>query len=255
MSDLRLAFLLILIAIPSLIGAAFFSGPVMQDPEYHLFADSRTLLGVPNFWNVATNLALLIAGLAGLHAALLRRTDPLFILWIVFFLGMVLTAIGSASYHLDPSNESLFWDRLAMSVGFAGLFAIVIGEYVSAKSAKWLLLPLLLTAAASVVFWISTERLGAGDLRPYLLVQFLPLLLIPIIVYAGRGHLGIWIAFAVAFYFVAKLAEYYDAEIYSAGGLLSGHSLKHLFAALAPAAMLVGLKRRQQEPRVRDFPK
>src|SRR4029077_315822 len=26
--------------------------PIPQDPSYHQFADQRTLLGIPNFWNV-----------------------------------------------------------------------------------------------------------------------------------------------------------------------------------------------------------
>ena len=46
---------------------------------------------------------------------------------------------------------------------------------------------------------------------------------------------------------LAKIFEYYDAAIFAMGGLLSGHTLKHLVAALAPLALLAALRRRNHD--------
>jgi hypothetical protein len=40
--------------------------PIPQDPSYHQFADQRTLLGIPNFWNVVSNLPFVLVGAIGL---------------------------------------------------------------------------------------------------------------------------------------------------------------------------------------------
>jgi hypothetical protein len=231
------------------------SSPIAQDPAYHLFADYRTFLAVPNFWNVMSNVPFIVVGALGFRFSLRITNDPLRNAWLVFFAGIFLTAFGSGYYHLAPDNDTLAWDRLTMTIGFMSFVAIVIGEYVSVAWGRRLLVPLLATGAASVFYWVYTESLGAGDLRPYALVQFLPMLLIPLVVIArrSRSDLGPYIAWMIAFYVAAKVAEHYDAEIFAAGTLLSGHSLKHIFAALAPACLLFGLRRRRWSP-VSDFP-
>jgi len=221
--------------------------PFPQNPAYHLFADERTLLGVPNFWNVMSNVPFLIVGILGLKVAWEQKQEPLRIVWLAFFGGIFLTAFGSGWYHLDPNNVSLAWDRLTMTIGLTSFVAIVIGEYVSVDWGKRLLIPLLVAGAASVYYWIHTESLGAGDLRPYAVVQFLPMLVVPIIVIArrSRSDLGPYIVCMIAVYVVAKAPEHFDAQVFAAGNLLSGHSIKHIFSALAPACLLVGLWKRQ----------
>ena len=223
------------------------SSPIAQDPAYHLFADNRTLLTIPNFWNVMSNLPFVVVGVLGYRTALRNTADPLHNAWLVFFAGIFLTAFGSGYYHLAPDNDSLSWDRLTMTIGFMSFVAIVIGEYLSVDWGKRLLAPLLVVGAASVFYWLHTESVGAGDLRPYALVQFLPMLLVPVIVITrrARSDLGPYIAWLIAFYVAAKVAEHYDAEIFAVGKLLSGHSLKHVFAAIAPACLLVGLRKRR----------
>lgn len=235
----------------------FLMNPVAQDPAYHAFADPRVVLGIPNFWNVVSNLAFLAAGWAGLVETAGHRADPLRMAWITFFAGILLTAFGSAWYHLAPNNESLAWDRLAMTVGFAGFVAIIVGEYASIAWARGLLLPLLLAGIASVGYWIRTEQSGAGDLRAYALIQFLPMLAIPALVWVRRqrSSLSPWVGTMLALYALAKLFEHYDAAIYGAGQLLGGHTLKHFAAAAGAAALLAGLrrKRRTGQP-VRQIP-
>jgi hypothetical protein len=50
----------------------------------------------------------------------------------------------------------------------------------------------------------------------------------------------------VLFYGLAKLFELFDHQVYQAlGGVVSGHALKHLFAAGATACVLVILYRRR----------
>ncbi|MFQ5634751.1 MAG: ceramidase domain-containing protein [Gammaproteobacteria bacterium] len=229
--------------------AAVLAPPVPQDLSYHVFADRREMLGVPNFWNVSSNLPFLFVGLAGLMVAG-KRTDAGMIPalrtgYLVFFTGVALVAAGSGYYHLNPSNESLVWDRLPMTFSFMAFFAVIIGENISVRSGVRLLWPLVALGVMSVVYWHFSELQGRGDLRPYALVQFLPMLLIPVILllyrspFTSRG----WIWTALCAYGASKLTEFADQPIYEALGL-GGHALKHLLAAAGALAILYALLRR-----------
>lgn len=236
--------------------AAFFAfvAPIPQDPAYHAFADKRTILGIANFWNVMSNLPFLVVGLWGmLHVFRHGQTacaPGLGLAYIVFFAGIFLTAFGSGYYHLRPANDPLVWDRLPMTIGFAGLFSIIVGEFVSVRIGRAILIPLLLLGAFSVEYWAYTEARGAGDLRAYAVVQFLPMMLIPVILLTHQPLTGAvryyWIM--LMFYILAKVVEFFDAAIYAAGGLISGHSVKHLFAASAAATLLYALSQRSSLP-------
>lgn len=224
--------------------------PIPQDPLYHRFVDQRPLFGVANFLNVVSNLPFLLVGGAGLFFAATCRsllTRQLRLLWLVFFFGIALTTFGSGYYHLVPSNESLLWDRLPMTLGFMSLVAIITAEYSSPSLARILLVPLLLIGIGSVMYWSHTEALGRGDLRPYAIVQFLPMLLIPLTIslYASRSDLGRYVWWMIGFYLLAKLAEFFDAQLYALGQVVSGHSLKHVIAAMAPLSILYGLRQRE----------
>ncbi len=228
--------------------AALLADPVAQDPAYHLFADRRSLFGIPNFLDVVSNLPFALVGAAGLYFVSRGTSDASnSTAWRVFFIGVFLTAFGSGYYHLAPDNDTLVWDRLPMTIAFMGFVAIIIGEYLSERLAKTLLLPLLVAGAASVFYWAHTEALGRGDLRAYALVQFLPMLLIPLVIvlYRGRSDLGPYVGWMVFFYIAAKLLEFFDTAIFAAGDIVSGHSLKHVFAAMAPASLLYGLRQRR----------
>ena len=219
---------------------------IPQDPNYHVFADQRGFGGFPNVLNVMSNLPFLVFGFLGWRAVqrnnsmVTAETRPA---WLIFFFGIALTAFGSSYFHWQPNNESLVWDRLPMTIGFMSLVSIIISEYFSPLLGKKLLIPLLVVGIGSVAFWAYTESIGVGDLRPYAIVQFLPILLIPMIIflYQGRSDLGRYVWWMIAFYVLAKVLEYYDSELYSAGHILSGHSLKHLAASLAPASVVYGL--------------
>ena len=121
-----------------------------------------------------------------------------------------------------------------MTVAFMAFFSVILAEHVNAKLGKRLLWPLVLFGLFSIIYWQYTESIGAGDLRLYGLVQFLPLLLVPVIfvVYPKKfthSHLLWWF---LGMYVVAKLLEYFDEPIFTGLVVISGHSLKHLAAAL-----------------------
>ena len=224
--------------------------PVSQDPAYHNFADQRNISGIPNFWNVVTNIPFLVLGITGffkIQNQELRGVLPdLFKAYLTFFLGLVLTGLGSGYYHLDPSNSTLVGDRMAITVTFMSFFVLIFGESISTRTASRLLLPLLFLGLASVVYWNITENLGTGDLRFYALVQFLPMLLIPLmLLFYGSCLSGRrWILAIILVYGVAKISEMYDQQIYELIGF-SGHSLKHLIAAFGAFLFLKGLEVRK----------
>ena len=214
--------------------------PAMPQPlEYHDFADQRSMLGVANFLDVASNAGFLRAGLAGLMVAMRRDTRfahraerwP----YAVFFLGVVLTAAGSAYYHLAPDNERLFWDRLPMTIAFMSLIAAQVTERISLRAGLWLLVPMLAVGAASVVYWIATERAGAGNVIPYAALQAYAVaaLLLIALTRPSRSTRGGDIYLVFACYVAAKLLEHFDREILGLGHWVSGHTLKHFAAALA----------------------
>jgi hypothetical protein len=234
-----------------LITGVFLVDPIAQDPSYHAFADARRILGIPNFWNVMSNLLFLLTGIAGLRFLTVSERcgllPSLLPAYRVFFAGVLLTALGSGWYHLGPGNESLVWDRLPMTLAFMGFFSAVLGEHVSESLARHLLLPLLLAGAGSVLFWWLGETGGHGDLRPYVLVQFLPMILVPLILllYPSRFDRTGFIWAMIFVYATSKLFEYADYSVFGAGGLISGHSVKHVVAALASLLFLHGLRTRQ----------
>ena len=223
--------------------------PIPQDPEYHYFADQRTLFGIPNFWNVISNLPFIPVGIAGLF--LLSR--PLVAGGLAsqrtgyagFFLGATLIGLGSGYYHLEPTNYSLVWDRLPMTLAFMAFVAVIIGENIDETAGRRVLLPLLIVGLLSVGYWYYTELLGHGDLRPYALVQFLPMLLLPLILWLFRGPFisNLWVWLAMLCYGASKFAEAADLLVYETLGI-SGHSFKHVLAALGVLAFYMALMRR-----------
>jgi hypothetical protein len=203
--------------------------PILQDQSYHQFADQRTILGIPNFWNVVSNLPFLVVGAAGLRR--FRNNQAT----VVFFLGVFLTGIGSSYYHWDPSDDTLFWDRLPMTLAFAAILALVVEERVNVRLGMILLWPALATGLFSLLLWRWT-----GDLRLYFWMQFFPglaVILLFLLYPAKYTGMSYWIS-AGLLYALAKVFEFTDEPIFSANGLLSGHTLKHLAAAAACFAIL-----------------
>jgi ceramidase len=210
--------------------------PIPQDQSYHQFADQRTIFGIPNFWNVVSNLPFLAVGAAGLQR--FRYPPATF----VFFLGVFLTGIGSSYYHWNPNDDTLFWDRLPMTLSFAAILALIVEERVNARIGSILLWPALAIGLFSLLVWRWTD-----DLRLYFWVQFFPAFAVLLLfflyrpLYTGTYY---WIAAGVL-YALAKVFEFTDEAIYRAGHFLSGHTLKHFAAAASCFAILRYFQTRQ----------
>ncbi len=226
----------------------FFVSPIAQPLEFHRFADNRTILGIPNFLDVTSNLLFLAAAIYGLkllydprdgreRAHFESRSEG--IPYTTFFIASGLTCFGSIYYHLAPDNFTLVWDRLPMTIMFGSILSIVISERIS-RRAGFILLPLLiLLGLFSIWHWYQSELAGAGDLRIYLMVQFAPVILILYMLffmpsrYSRGGRFG-WI---LLLYLLAKAAELLDREIFDMQQWISGHTIKHILAAMAVFAL------------------
>jgi len=257
MDKVKTAKILITFIIVVGIVGVWFLEPIAQDVKYHIFTDQRTILTIPNFWNILSNLPFLLVGIAGLISIFaspgIFLSSEMKIAYILFFSGVALTAVGSGYYHLSPDNESLVWDRLPMTIVFMALFSIVIAEYISARLAKLILWPLIILGVFSVVYWHMTESEGNGDLRLYILVQFVPMMVIPLILLFFKSEYndsrGYWmLLFAYA---VAKVFEHFDEAIYNALPVLSGHSIKHIVAAIG-IFMLLRMYNTRENLKVKD---
>jgi hypothetical protein len=203
--------------------------PILQDQGYHQFADVRTLLGIPNVWNVVSNIPFIVVGCLGLAQC---RDDAA---TVAIFFGILLTGFGSTYYHWSPNDSTLFWDRLPMTLCFAAILSAVVEERVDARAGAMLLRPLLAIGIFSLLLWRWTD-----DLRLYAWAQFFPFTVVVLILqffppkFTGASY---WVAAAVL-YALAKLLEFLDEQIYSIGMIVSGHTLKHLAAAAASFAVL-----------------
>jgi hypothetical protein len=243
---------LLLITLACVVGAIF--APAMPQPQaYHQFADIRAWCGVVNFLNVISNAPFLVAGAWGL--AVVFRRDGAFIdsreqlPYLVFFLGALLTSFGSAYYHLAPDNPRLVWDRLPMTLGFAGLVAAAIAERMDFRLGLRTLWPLLAVGVFTVIYWYGTERAGAGNVMPYGIYQGWSILIIVLVLAwypATRYTHGRMLAWAAIWYGLAKVFETFDRQIFDLlGGVVSGHSIKHVLAAIGVFAIVRQLQLRQ----------
>lgn len=234
---------LVVLAIAAVSFAAMFSqAPFAQDQNYHRFADSRPFLGIPNFGDVASNIAFLIAGLAGLKVCLSKPMGSLRSAWIVSFAGIALVGVASSYYHWNPNDYTLVWDRMSLTVGFMGLFVAFLGEYVSERF-RWFLWPAVLLGVFSVLYWH-----WAQDLRLYYWIQLIPLLLLPLVLalYKPKYSHGWLLLAGVGWYALAKLAELGDKVVFAtAQGVISGHTIKHLLAGVGCWSIMLAVKRRE----------
>jgi hypothetical protein len=220
-------------------------GPIPQPPHYHDFADQRIWFGIPNAADVLSNVGFAAVALWGWLRLAPRNDHPALRNgwpgYRLFLIALLATAVGSAFYHWAPDDGRLVWDRLPIALACAGLLTAVYAETHDSTNVVRTTTWLAVAAAASVLWWYVTELGGAGDLRPYLLLQGAPLVLIPLWQALARAPAADRLAFGIAIllYAAAKAAELNDATVLAALGWLSGHTIKHLLAALA-AGVVVG---------------
>jgi hypothetical protein len=227
------------------------SNPIPQKNEYHIFSDTKEILSVPNTIIVVSNLPFLIVGLLGLYE--LSNENNLNIInqnklaYYIFFAGTALVGLGSGYYHLWPDNQTLAWDRVPMTITIMALFSIVISEFISVEYGRKLLIPLILFGLFSVLYWYISELNGKGDLRFYAVVQFFPMLAIPIIITFFTSKFTLVSAYwwLLAAYLLAKVFEHFDTQIHEILTVVGGHSIKHLSAAVGIYVLLVSFRRRR----------
>jgi len=221
---------------------------IPQDPAYHDFADARTLLGVPNAFDVLSNVFFLAFGLAGLvlHArGRLRYVDhSMRAAGLLLFSGFVLTALGSAYYHWQPSDGRLLWDRLGMVVAFAGVLGMAANQRVSSRAGSLMLVLALVAGVVSVAWFAAT-----GSVTPYAVLQFGGIALVAGLLWRTPRCIGPNWAALIGAYAVAKAFEMADSQIDAiSAGVVSGHALKHVVAAFAALAVIVPMRARDPHP-------
>lgn len=229
---LKICFIMLVVIIS--VGMILGMKPVSQDVGYHAFADDAKRFGVVNANDVISNAGFIIAGIVGLMRLRSWPSSNTIKLWRFFFFSVILVGFGSAYYHLRPSNTTLIWDRLPMTLGFAALTSCLFAERLGVKMGHRLFGPLAASGMLSVIYWWITEQAGAGDLRPYILVQYLPMVLIPLILLLFPKSSGqnkfYWLLFSS--YLAAKFFEINDIEVFHlTHQVISGHTIKHLAAA------------------------
>jgi len=252
-----LAFFLGLLLLIGIVGPAL---PAAEVAIALVFADTRSWHGLPNAMDVLSNLPFVLMGCWGLywlnridrahHEALAGfplappASDPpdntLDCAWL-FFAGLIATAAGSAFYHLAPDAPRLAADRAGMAVAFAGLIGVAVCERVSQRAgwpAAWFVLTTGLLSAE-----IAQET---GNVLPWALVQFGGMALVLTLALSRpiTGAVGLRLGWVIAAYVLAKAFELADHPIYEATqGVISGHTLKHLCAAMAALPVLTALQR------------
>lgn len=236
----RHAIVLLWLALLATAGLAL-HGPIVQWADYHHFADARPWAEVPNAWNVLSNLPFAIAALWAWPR--LREAGAA---WRAFCIAIGATTLGSSIYHWQPGDFTLLIDRLPIAWACTALLCAFLGERVHARwqspgvvGIAWI------GATAAVAWWGVGNTMGVGDLRPYVLVQFMPMLLIPASLLLRMAPVTspavpAWPWWAVlVLYAGAKGLEVADAGVMQMTlHAVSGHSLKHLLAALAAGVLL-----------------
>jgi hypothetical protein len=246
----------LLIVSVAIVAVVFLFPAIPQSETYHDFADHRAIAGIRNCLNVLSNAFFLLVGWMGLqfiqrsHSGEGSPFSDSVDRWayLIFFAAVGATAFGSAYYHLRPDDERLVWDRLPMAVGFMALLAAVVCERTTPKNGLNYLVWLPIWGISSVAYWNFTQRHGEGDLRPYIIVQFgsLVAILLMMALFRPRFTRGTDLLISLAIYGAAKVFEEADKLIFRLGGIVSGHTLKHLAAAISTYWILRMLRLRKR---------
>lgn len=236
----RIEWISVLVLVALLFGMGFLD-PVPQSQNYHHFIDTRALdLGgifIPNASDVLSNLAFVLVGMAGI--ALIARFDPLQQHALgLFFVGLILTGMGSAAYHWAPNDQTLVWDRLPMMLAFSGVLGAIATERLGREPGLHWMLSWIYLGSLSIALWLIGD-----DLRLWIIVQLGGVMLIALWLInppaKGRDRPLPWQWLIVA-YVLAKGFELNDEAIWRmTDGVVSGHALKHIVAAAGLIPVLV----------------
>lgn len=222
------------------LGLAALVSPAFPYGAGLLFADTRHWHGVPNAMDVFSNLPFAVLGGWGLWRLKTSERQPTLVCAELFFIGLLVTALGSTFYHLHPDLQRLAGDRAGMTVAFAGLIGLAVADRVSRRAAwptAWFVL-----AAGLLAAYVHQRT---GNVVPWALVQFggMALVVALALLRPVGGATGLQLFGVIAFYAAAKLLEISDHAIFDATNhMISGHSLKHMVAALAALPVIAAIK-------------
>ena len=226
-----------LFAILAIAAIGFLLPPVLQPEDYHHFADQRAWLGIPHFADVVTNLIFAVVGVVGVWriavqpSKLLGTRLPL----TVFFIGLALTAGGSAYYHVAPDTQTIVLDRLPMVIAFAGVIGAFLAQRVSARMGTVGVVAGLAVGGAGIAASVMT-----GNLALYLALQFgglVGLVAGLLLLKDPKDPLPWWTL--IGWYVVAKALELGDYQVWEmTHHVVSGHALKHLAAGMSGVVLL-----------------
>lgn len=210
---------------------------ITRGPEFHAYADQRTWLRVPHAGDVLSNLA--FVAVAVWFARDRRRAVARGAWWVCA--GVAAIGVGSAVYHLAPSDERLVFDWAPIVVTLALLSATVIYER-DARAGRIALVVAPCVALASVAWWYAGGGTRGGDMAPYVATQVAGIVLPTVVALVTPGAVGArWLLAGVAGFAVARVCGAYDRELLDAIAI-SGHSCKHVAAAAAAACALRALR-------------
>jgi hypothetical protein len=213
---------------------------ITRGPTFHLYADRRTWLGIPNAGDVLSNLPFVVVGIVGL----LRTRGA-----AALFLSSTAVGIGSGAYHIAPCDLALVFDWAPIVLTLAFLAALVVGDRIDPRAGGIATLVFPAIALTSVAVWYigggtgTTANGTAGDMRWYVVTQATLVLVVALVALApatptapatlARG----WILLGVAGFLAARGLAAADRALLDAIGV-SGHSGKHLLLGLAAACLI-----------------
>ncbi|AKJ31443.1 hypothetical protein [Caldimonas brevitalea] len=185
-------------------------------------------------------LNLLAAGLWGCaYVPLPRDGGPPVQAWRCWFVSIALAGAAAFYAGLDRAHWPLFLLQAASGVAHAMLLCTFLAERLSPRwDSAWVLLAALSLSIGAVSHWTVGElTLGAGDQRALLLLQLLPLLLIPSGALRLEGrytHRNDWTV-VLTLYALGLLAQASHARLAPWLGPLAGPTLQLLLLASAAA--------------------
>ena len=213
--------------------------PVALDISPYHFACDGEIFGIPHFWNLLTNVPLLLLGVHGLRRArkLARDGRAVSFNWIGIWISTIAIGLGSIAYHGWLTPWGLALDRIAISGLIAFFLAHTADVALGIGPSRRLSFGLLVACQATVLVWI----LG-GTAWIYGVLQAVGgVAVLAVFVRGGwRARRGLGplsvsprpvYLFALC-YGLAKLFELYDEPVCELTGFLGGHPIKHVFSAL-----------------------
>jgi hypothetical protein len=129
-----------------------------EDPSgYFAFSDSREVFGIPCWWNVVSNLAILGVGLWGIINFLKNQSPHDRYYKLTIAVAAIWTACGSAYFHWNPLVSTVFWDRWPMTLAFSAVISWILSDKVSKKIGPWIFIILFFSSTVVLAQWLASD--------------------------------------------------------------------------------------------------